>query len=104
MKRLGRWKKIQLTQKEQKLLTNYQKWLKENKLDSNCNVYFMSKTSILVFQVWEFEKLISETLWLKTDNEKWQFYIKNLGEKFNKSFSLKEILEIEKDFVLKTFI
>jgi len=42
-------------------------------------------------------------MWLKTDNYKWEFYIKTLGEKINKSVSLKEILEIEKDFVIKTF-
>ncbi|MBP1525875.1 MAG: hypothetical protein H9Q65_05310 [Spiroplasma ixodetis] len=53
--------------------------------------------------MWELEKLISETIWLKSYNEKWQFYIKTLDEKFNKSFLLEEILKIEKDFVLKTF-
>ncbi|WP_252320675.1 hypothetical protein [Spiroplasma endosymbiont of Lariophagus distinguendus] len=58
---------------------------------------------MLVFQVWRIEKLISETIWLKSDNEKWQFYIKNLDKKINKSFLLEEILKIEKDFVLKTF-
>lgn len=94
---------MQLTNKEQELLSTYQKWLKENNLSGNCNAYFISKTSMLVFQVWEFKKMISETLWIKIDNEKWQFYIKNLGEKFNKDFSLEEILKIEKDFVLKTF-
>lgn len=94
---------MQLTNKEQEILTIYQKWLKENNLNGNCNAYFISKTSMLVFQLWDLQKMISETIWLKTDSEKWQFYIKNLGEKFNKSFSLKEILEIEKDFVLKIF-
>ncbi|WP_338987155.1 hypothetical protein [Spiroplasma endosymbiont of Dasysyrphus albostriatus] len=94
---------MQLTNKEQKLLSTYQNWLKKNNLSGNCNAYFISKTSMLVFQVWNLEKIISETIWLKTDKEKWQFYIKNLGEKFNKYFSLKEILEIEKDFVIKTF-
>ncbi len=58
---------------------------------------------MLVFQVWELEKFISETIWIKINNEKWQFYIKNLGEKFNKTFLLEEILKIEKDFILKTF-
>ncbi|CAB1054889.1 hypothetical protein [Spiroplasma endosymbiont of Danaus chrysippus] len=53
--------------------------------------------------MWEFEKLISETLWIKTNNQEWKFYIKNLGEKFNKTFLLEDILKIEKDFVLKTF-
>ncbi|WP_342273376.1 hypothetical protein [Spiroplasma endosymbiont of Acasis viretata] len=94
---------MQLTQEEQKLLSTYQKWLKENNLNGNCNAYFISKTSMLVFQVWEFEKLISETIWLKSNNEEWQFYIKNLDEKINKTFLLEEILKIEKDFVLKTF-
>ncbi|WP_174481626.1 hypothetical protein [Spiroplasma endosymbiont of Danaus chrysippus] len=94
---------MQLTKKEQKLLSTYQKWLKKKHLSGNCNVYFISKTSMLVFQVWEFEKLISETLWLKTNNQEWKFYIKTLDEKFNKYFSLNEILEIEKNFVLKTF-
>lgn len=37
------------------------------------------------------------------DNEKCQFYIQTLVEKFNKFISLEEILKIEKDFVLKTF-
>ncbi|WP_338987452.1 hypothetical protein [Spiroplasma endosymbiont of Dasysyrphus albostriatus] len=94
---------MQLTQKQQVLLSTYQNWLKENKLNNKCNAYFISKTSMLVFQVWDLEKLISETIWLKTDNYKWEFYIKTLGEKINKSVSLKEILEIEKDFVIKTF-
>ncbi|MBP1525172.1 MAG: hypothetical protein H9Q65_01385 [Spiroplasma ixodetis] len=94
---------MQLSNKEQKLLSTYQNWLKENKLSSNCNVYFISKTSMLVFQVWDLQKMISETLWLKTNNQEWKFYIKTLGEKFNKSFSLSEIIEIEKDFVIKTF-
>lgn len=58
---------------------------------------------MLVFQVWRIEKLIRETIWLKNENQDWQYYIKTLDEKFNKSVSLKEILEIEKDFVLKTF-
>ncbi|WJG71444.1 hypothetical protein SIXOD_v1c28890 (plasmid) [Spiroplasma ixodetis Y32] len=94
---------MQLSNKEQELLSNYQNWLKENKLNDKCNAYFISQTSMLGFQVWYLEKLISETIWLKIDNEKWQYYIKTLGEKFNKSFSLKKILEIEKDFVFKTF-
>ncbi|WJG71425.1 hypothetical protein SIXOD_v1c28700 (plasmid) [Spiroplasma ixodetis Y32] len=47
--------------------------------------------------------MISETLWLKTDNQDWKFYIKTLDEKFNKSFSLSEVIEIEKNFVIKTF-
>ncbi|WP_174481307.1 hypothetical protein [Spiroplasma endosymbiont of Danaus chrysippus] len=94
---------MQLTQEEQKLLSTYQNWLKKNNLNGNCNAYFISKTSMLVFQVWEFEKLISETLWIKTNNQEWKFYIKNLGEKFNKTFLLEDILKIEKDFVLKTF-
>lgn len=46
-----------------------------------------------MFQVWDLEKQISESVWLKTDNCKWQYYIKNLGE----------IIEIEKDFVVKNF-
>ncbi|WP_252319110.1 hypothetical protein [Spiroplasma endosymbiont of Lariophagus distinguendus] len=87
---------MQLTSKEQEILSTYQNWLKKNNLSGNCNAYFISKTSMLVFQVWEFEKLISETLWLKTGNQEWKFYIKTLGEKFNKYFSLNEILEIEK--------
>ncbi|WJG71484.1 hypothetical protein [Spiroplasma ixodetis] len=94
---------MQLSNKEQELLSTYQNWLKENKLNDKCNAYFISKTSMLVFQVWDFQKLISETLWLKTDNQEWKFYIKTLGGKFNKSFCLKEILEIEKDFILKAF-
>lgn len=94
---------MQLTNKEQELLSTYQKWLKENNLRGNCNAYFISKTSMLVFQVWDFQKLISETIWLKNDNWEWQFYIKNLGEKFSKYFSLEEILKIEKDFVLENF-
>ncbi|WDA54955.1 MAG: hypothetical protein PPFGHCPK_01436 (plasmid) [Spiroplasma endosymbiont of Drosophila atripex] len=88
---------MQLTNKEQELLSTYQNWLKENNLSSNCNAYFISKTSMLVFQVWDLQEMISETIWLKSDNEKWQFYIKNLGEKFNKYFSLNEILKIEKN-------
>ena len=94
---------MQLSSKEQVLLSTYQKWLKENKLNDKCNAYFISQTSMLVFQIWDLEKLISETIWLKINNEKWQYYIKTLVEKFNKSFSLEEILKIEKDFVLKTF-
>ncbi|WDA54974.1 MAG: hypothetical protein PPFGHCPK_01455 (plasmid) [Spiroplasma endosymbiont of Drosophila atripex] len=94
---------MQLTNKEQKLLSTYQNWLRKNNLSGNCNAYFIEQNSMLVFQVWSLEQLISETLWLKIDNEKWQFYIKTLGEKFNKYFSLEEILKIEKDFVLKNF-
>jgi len=94
---------MQLTQEEQKLLSTYQNWLKKNNLSGNCNTYFISKTSMLVFQVWELEKLISETIWLKNEKQNWQYYIKTLDERFNKSFSLEEILKIEKDFVLKTF-
>lgn len=37
------------------------------------------------------------------DNCKWQYYIKNLDEKTLINFSLKEIIEIEKDFVVKNF-
>ncbi len=80
---------MQLTQEEQKLLSTYQKWLKENNLNGNCNAYFISKTSMLVFQVWDLQKMINETLWIKTNNQEWKFYIKTLGEKFNKYFSLK---------------
>jgi len=94
---------MQLSNKEQEQLSIYQNWLKENNLNDKCNSYFISQNSILVFQVWDFEKLISETIWLKIDNQKWQFYIKTLGEKFNKTFLLEEILKKEKDFVLKTF-
>lgn len=94
---------MQLTNKEQKLLSTYQNWLKENSLSDKCNVNFIEENSILVFQTWDLEEMISETIWLKTDNEKWKFYIKNLGEKINKSFFLSEVIEIEKDFVLKTF-
>ncbi|WDA54908.1 MAG: hypothetical protein PPFGHCPK_01389 (plasmid) [Spiroplasma endosymbiont of Drosophila atripex] len=94
---------MQLTSKEQELLSTYQKWLKENNLSGNCNAYFISKTSMLVFQVWDLQKLISETLWIKNNNQEWQFYIKTLGEKFNKSFLLEDILKIEKNFVLETF-
>ena len=67
---------MQLSNKEQELLSTYQNWLKEKKLSDKCNVYFIEENSILVFQTWDLQKLISETLWLKTDNEKWQFYIK----------------------------
>lgn len=94
---------MQLSNKEQELLSTYQNWLKENNLSDKCNAYFISKTSMLVFQVWELEKFISETIWVKSNNEKWQFYIKTLGEKINKSFLLSEVIEIEKDFVIKTF-
>jgi len=94
---------MQLTKKEQELLSTYQNWIRENKLNDKCNAYFISQTSMLVFQLWDLEKLISETIWLKNNTQDWQYYIKTLGEKFNKSFSLEEILEIEKDFVLKTF-
>lgn len=47
--------------------------------------------------------MISETLWLKTDNQEWHFYIKTLDQKFNKTFLLEEVSKIEKDFVLTTF-
>ncbi|WJG71426.1 hypothetical protein [Spiroplasma ixodetis] len=40
---------MKLTQKEQKLLSTYQNWLKENNLSSNCNTYFIEENSILVF-------------------------------------------------------
>ncbi|WDA54918.1 MAG: hypothetical protein PPFGHCPK_01399 (plasmid) [Spiroplasma endosymbiont of Drosophila atripex] len=94
---------MQLSNKEQELLLTYQNWLKEKNLSDKCNVYFIEENCILVFQTWDLQEMISETIWLKIDKEKWQFYIKNLGEKFNKDFSLEEILKIEKDFVLKTF-
>jgi len=44
---------MQLTNKEQELLSTYQNWLKENKLNNKCNTYFISQTSMLVFQVWD---------------------------------------------------
>ncbi|WDA54884.1 MAG: hypothetical protein PPFGHCPK_01365 (plasmid) [Spiroplasma endosymbiont of Drosophila atripex] len=94
---------MQLSNKEQELLSIYQNWLKEKNLSDKCNVYFIEENSILVFQTWNLKEIISETIWLKSDNEKWQFYIKTLGEKFNKTFLLEDILKIEKDFVLKTF-
>jgi len=94
---------MKLSSKEQVLLSTYQNWIKENNLNNKCNVYFISKTSMLVFQVWDFQEMISETIWLKTDNEKWQFYIKTLDKKINKTFLLEEILKIEKDFILKSF-
>lgn len=94
---------MQLSNKEQVILLTYQNWLKENDLSNKCEVYFSEQNSMIIFQVWELQEMISETLWLKTDNEKWQFLIQTLGEKFNKSFSLEEILNIEKDFVLKNF-
>ncbi|WP_338987883.1 hypothetical protein [Spiroplasma endosymbiont of Dasysyrphus albostriatus] len=84
---------MQLSNKEQELLSTYQNWLKENNLSDKCNVNFIEANSILVFQTWNLEEIISETLWLKTDNKKWQFDIKTLGEKFNQYFSLKEILK-----------
>lgn len=98
-----RGENMQLINKEQELLLTYQNWLKENKLNDKCSTYFIFQTSMLVFQVWKWEEMTSETIWLKIDNEKWQYYIKTLGEKINKSVSLKEILEIEKDFVIKIF-
>lgn len=64
MKRLE-GKIMQLTEKEQELLSTYQNWLQENNLSSNCNAYFISKTSMLVFQVWSLEQLISETFMTK---------------------------------------
>lgn len=94
---------MQLTNKEQELLSTYQNWLKKNNLNDKCILNFIEENSILVFQTWNLKEIISETIWLKSDNEKWQFYIKTLGEKFNKYFSLEEILKIEKDFVLKIF-
>ncbi|WP_339048780.1 hypothetical protein [Spiroplasma endosymbiont of Colias croceus] len=94
---------MQLTNKEQELLSKYQNWLKKNNLSDKCNVYFLEQNSTLVFQTWKWKEMISETIWLKIDNKEWKFYIKNLGEKFNKSFSLSEIIEIEKDFVVKIF-
>ncbi|MBP1525257.1 MAG: hypothetical protein FCO83_00905 [Spiroplasma sp. WSS] len=94
---------MQLTNKEQEILSTYQKWIKKNNLSDKCNAYFISKTFMLVFQVWNSKEMISETIWLKSDNGKWQFYIKTLEEQINKSFLLEEILKIEKDFVLKTF-
>ncbi|WDA55035.1 MAG: hypothetical protein PPFGHCPK_01516 (plasmid) [Spiroplasma endosymbiont of Drosophila atripex] len=94
---------MQLTNKEQEFLLTYQNWLKKNSLNDKCNVNFIEENSILVFQTWNLKEIISETIWLKSDNEKWQFYIKTLGEKFNKNFSLEEILKIEKDFILKIF-
>lgn len=94
---------MQLSNKELKLLSTYQNWLKKNKLNDKCCSYFISQTSMLVFQVWRIEKLISETIWLKINNQEWKFYIKTLDEKFNKTFLLEDILKIEKDFVLKTF-
>lgn len=80
---------MQLSNKELELLSTYQNWLKENKLNDKCNAYFISQTSMLVFQIWELEKLISETVWLKNESQDWQYYIKTLGEKFNKSFFTK---------------
>lgn len=94
---------MQLSNNEQEILLTYQNWLKENNLSDKCNVYFIEENSILVFQTWNLQEMISETIWLKTDNEKWQFYIKNLSEKINKFFLLSEVIEIEKKFVIKTF-
>ncbi|WP_425380737.1 hypothetical protein [Spiroplasma endosymbiont of Polydrusus pterygomalis] len=92
---------MQLSNKEQKLLLEYKNWLKENNLSNKCNVYFSEQNSILVFQVWNLEQQISESVWLKVDNEKWKYYIKTLGEKSHTSFSFSKILAIEKKFVLK---
>ncbi|WJG71353.1 hypothetical protein [Spiroplasma ixodetis] len=94
---------MQLSNKEQELLWTYQNWLEKNNWNDKCSINFIEQNSILVFQVWDLQEIISETIWLKNDNKEWKFYIKNLGEKFNKSFSLKEILKIEKDFILKSF-
>ncbi|WP_342261537.1 hypothetical protein [Spiroplasma endosymbiont of Notiophilus biguttatus] len=69
---------MQLTNKEQELLSTYQNWIRENKLNDKCNSYFISKISMLVFQVWELEKLISETIWFKNEKQDWQYYIKTL--------------------------
>lgn len=45
---------MQLSNKEQEFLSTYQIWLKENKLNDKGNAYFISQTSMLVFQVWNF--------------------------------------------------
>lgn len=94
---------MQLSNKDQKLLATYQTWLRNNKLNDKCSVNFIEQNSLLVFHVWNLQEMISETIWFKTYNKKWEFYIKTLDQKFNKYFSLKEILKIEKGFVLKTF-
>ncbi len=94
---------MQLSNKEQELFWTYQNWLEKNNWNDKCSINFIEQNSILVFQVWDLQEIISETIWLKIDNEKWQYYIKTLGEKFNKSFSLSEVIEIEKNFVIKTF-
>lgn len=75
--------------------------LKANGFSYKCNAYFIEQNSCLVFQVWGLEKQISESIWIKTDKQNWQYYIKTLDQKFNKSFLLNEIIEIEKDFIFK---
>lgn len=94
---------MHLSNKEQELILTYQNWLKANNLIDKCHPYFIEQNSMLVFQVWNLKEMISETIWLKTDNEKWEFYIKTLDQKFNKYFSLNEIIDIEKDFVWNHF-
>lgn len=54
---------MQLSNKEQELLSTYQNWLKENNLSDKCNVNFIEENSILVFQTWDLKEMISETIW-----------------------------------------
>ncbi|WP_342276461.1 hypothetical protein [Spiroplasma endosymbiont of Nebria brevicollis] len=94
---------MNLTSKEQELISTYQSWLKENSLSDKCYSYFIEQISSLVFQVWNLEKQISESVWLKIDNYKWQYYIKNLGKKFIKVFFSKRNLRNWKRFCGKKF-
>lgn len=93
---------MQLLNKEQELLSTYQTWLRNNKLNDKCSAYFMREN--LVLQVWDSKQnYICESVWHKVDKNKWEYCNKNSNITFTIDYSLTEIFQKQKNFVLKTF-
>lgn len=93
---------MQLSNKEQELLTTYQTWLRNNKLNDKSSAYFLKEN--LVLQVWDSQQNhICESVWHKVDQDKWEYCNKSTNTTFNIDYSLTEIFQRQKEFVLKTF-
>ncbi|BET37786.1 hypothetical protein [Spiroplasma ixodetis] len=60
---------MQLSNKEQELLSAFQTWLRKTKLNDKCSAYFFRKN--LVLQVWDSQQNhICESVWHKVDQDK----------------------------------
>lgn len=91
-------KMMQLSNREQELLINYQNWLKEKNLIDKFCAYFMKEN--LVLQVWDLQNDVCESVWQKVDKDKWEYCNNSSNYTFNIDFSLNEIFKRQKDFVL----